>query len=246
MLFVRVALVALVMLIGAGVIVVIADATKNPSYSHCQSGTRAIDTSGSIELRNASGAQRAVFVGPWGDEHGHEKIYPLLSPMLSSGEANWSGATRFDRIEIAEAFAFERDVGTALEFLFDQGFWLFQGYGLDQMASLSDVGRYNFNVIATLRGDERKSFFVGTQKPARKRFWSFRPPTVVEEKIGYVPDGAVARYMTSCVSYYGYRLYRPAVFYWRGEKLAAVAEISPEALKALKVSAPAVVGQPQP
>lgn len=195
-------------------------------YSHCQSSVSAFQGWGSVEVRKQVDGDRVVFVG---SDREREKVYPLIDPQNLDGEANYLDAP-IDRIEIAKARSFHRDLLTTLSFIVDVA------RDFEAREQIGEVGSYKFDVIATVHGAKRNSFSVGSLRPLRKTFWSFRPPTEEDARLyGNDKRVTVLHLGRVCANNYGFRLNRPAVFYWRGGKLAAVADISPEAMKVLKV-----------
>lgn len=200
--------------------------------AHCQASVRAF-TWGVVDVRKQSGVQLAAFVGS--DGEGRERIYPLLAPENLSGEANWPDVTKpIDRVEIATASSFQTDVWAGLELLGEKA--SVHESAFDAIPLLFDVGRYKFQVRATLKGGRRDTFSLGTQQPARTKFWAFRPLTAAEERTRYSQGTTLVPRYIPCAVYFGFRLNRPAVFYWRGDMLAAVAEVSPEALATFKIA----------
>ncbi|HWA21200.1 MAG TPA: hypothetical protein VG735_02270, partial [Caulobacterales bacterium] len=194
---------------------------------------------------------------------GPDVAYPYESPALQFDPPNWSPKSPIDRVEIAYARRFRTDFFATMDF-WREGFMEFvtsRTLSTVLLSPRTDIGLYEFEVVRTVRGPKRRRFEFGALRPVWKEsvFWSVRPPSANEDsaalrsslaacgakdlacassKRAEADHAVVHRAMTNCAYHSAFRLGKPAVFYWRNDVLAGVAEIPAEALKVLKISAP--------
>ncbi len=223
----------------------------------CQANVSAFQSLGEVRLIAVDGVRQLRYV-TWSGAT--EVDFPLTSPALQFGHANWLSDRPVDRVELAHASVWRRDIFLSLASKAESIYW--RGLLFDPDQWNTRVARYEFSVTRTLAGARRRKFRLDRiQLPPPNggsylsSYWFLAPPTPAEERRGRdqalsACDSAAARTKSTCDRarvlrifqtatvfiprrncsvVYAFRLGRPAVFYWRGDVLAGVAEVTPEA-----------------
>ena len=235
----------------------------SPSALACQAHLSAFDSVG--EIRLSEGPQpRPLFFAFNYSTSANDRPMPLSRPELLRGRINDFRQGAITRIELVRATSWRRDVLVSLSSKASSfGFWWFDlgqwntdavQYDFRVLRTLAGDPRKSFTL----------SRVEIPQTAARRpeNYWFVPPPTAADdisrrqETLDACERAAVSAHSVcnrnasmrdaesalvyrprrvDCVTFYGFRG-KPAMFYWRGDDLAGVANVSPEAYRALTLS----------
>ena len=152
----------------------------------CQSSVSAFESSGEVRLIAVNGVRQLRYV-TWSG--GSEVDFPLTSPALRRGQANWLSDRPVDRVELVHASVWRRDIFLSLASKAESIYWRNLLFDADQWNTR--VARYDFSVSRTLAGAERRGFTldrIQLSSPNGGRYlssyWFLAPPTQAEERRG--------------------------------------------------------------